>query len=267
MADTDPTLAASAPSDTGAAPAPSSPEGQADGSPSQEGDSTSGGNATGEGEKELRRRLTAQAEEIKGLRNATAILERAMELPEFEAVSKRLRGETPGEDLDGSVFGEDVELGKKWKDNLIQSIEQRILSKLGGTVREVGNIAEERAVERALDAEGLKPSDEFNTFRADFAAENPSYEKLKRVDGPAAAKWLASAYSINIKRNGRTPVGDRAGASLERGGGSAAGVGVASSQVRIARNDPQKWNLVMNAIDRGQTPVDENGKPYPVPKR
>ena len=62
MAD-DPNAPPIDPTTTGAAPAPGSPQGQADGSPPAEAAPTSGGNET-EKEKDLRRKITEQAEEL-----------------------------------------------------------------------------------------------------------------------------------------------------------------------------------------------------------
>ena len=250
-----------------AAPAPGSPQGQADGSPPAEADPTSGGNET-DREKDLRRKITAQAEENAELKKAAQILDRVMNEPEFAAIEARLTGKAPpdgGVDLDEQVFtAEGKEVGKKWKEALLAEAERRVMQKMGGVVREVGNTVAEKTIVKALAAEGLAPSAAFETFAEDFEAENPSYKQVRKADPAAAARWLASSFSIHVKREGRTPMGNRAEASLERGGGSPARVGSAASQVKINQRDPNKILRLHEAITKGETPVDENGVPYKI---
>ena len=138
------------------------------------------------------------------------------------------------------------------------------VQKMGGVVREVGNTVAEKTIVKALAAEGLAPSAAFETFAEDFEAENPSYKQVRKADPAAAARWLASSFSIHVKREGRTPMGNRAEASLERGGGSPARVGSAASQVKINQRDPNKILRLHEAITKGETPVDENGVPYKI---
>jgi hypothetical protein len=257
------------PKTTGAETAPGSQEGQAGGSPPTEGDPTSEGNdgktpVPSEGEKALRQRLTALGTEKS---NVEKILNAAMQTPEWKAVEARLTGQMTAdpeaEALDKSIFGEEgVATGKKWVERLKADIRKEILREMAPVAREVGNTVEEKTLVKALAAEGLAPSAEFETFKEDFAAENPSYEKVKRADPAAAAKWVASTFKLSQMRAGRTPVGGRADASLERGGGSSARAGVAASTVKIDSNDPQLIQKLLEAYKKGETPIDQNGHLY-----
>lgn len=247
--------------------APGSAQGQADGSPPAGDNSTSGGE--GDPVKELRRELTRKGEELAAARKAGEILERAMDTPEWQAVHARLTGqpvETEDDPLLLEVYGKDgLPIGKKYEERLLAKAEQRLLSRLGPVVREVGVTKEERSLARAIRSEGVTKDDAFDDFREDFEAENPSYRKLKSVDPDAAAKWLVSSYAIQGKRNGRPPVGDRADASLERGGSVPSRVGAASSQAKIDRSNPNWIHQLHEAITKGETPVDATtGRPIKV---
>ena len=244
--------------------APEVAEGQAGGSPPAATEPTSASTET-PAEKALRRKLTELGEQNAKL---STILNAAMQTDEWKAVDARLSGATPdkeAEDLDAEVFGENVATGKKWRERVKKEIRDEILREMTPVVREVGATKQEKDIERALKAEGIARTPDFDTFREDFEAENPSYSKLYSLDPKAATKWLASSYSLKVKRDGRTPVGDSENATLDRGGGTSARVGSAASQVKIARNDPDKLNKLFEAIKKGEQPVDEAGRPYKLP--
>lgn len=249
---------------TGAESAPGTTEGQAGGSPPPENDQTSGGNeGVSETEKALRQKITAQAEELK---DAKEILDAASRTPEWKGVVDRLSGKPAANepDLDAEVFGENVELGKKWRENMKKEIRNELLREMTPVIREVGETKQTKDVERALKAEGLASSPAFDTFKEDFEAENPSYSKLYSLDPKAATKWLASSFALKVKRDGRVPV-TKDDATLERGGGPSGRTGAAASLVKIDRKDPDKLNRLFEAFKNGDTPVDENGRPYKVP--
>ena len=253
------------PTTTGATPAPGASEGQAGGSPPPETDPTSGGNDAGSAvEKELRRKITEQAEELK---EAKEILGAAAKTPEWKGVVDRLSGKPAADepDLDAEIFGDNLPAGKKWLEKIKKEVRDDILREMTPVVREVGANKHERDINAALKAEGIARTPEFETYREDFEAENPSYSKLYSLDPKAATKWLASSFSLKVKRDTRTPVSDADNATLDRGGGTSARVGAASSQVRIDRNDPEKLNKLFKAFKEGQQPVDEAGRPYKLP--
>ncbi len=252
------------------APAPGTEEGQAGGSPPQGETPTSGGTET-ETEKALRRRLTEQAEEIKRGKDAQEILDAAARTPGWKAVVDSLSGkpESTEPDLDVEIFGNEnpnaQPLVKKWKAQMREEIRKEILRELTPVIREVGSSVQDKEMVRALKAENLAPSEAFETFREDFEAENPSYGKLRSVDAKAAAKWVASSFALKLKRDGRTPVSEADNGTLDRGGGPSGKSGAGSSLVKIDRKDPDKLNKMFKAFANGETPVDETGRPYPVP--
>ena len=155
---------------TGAVPAPGSPEGQAGGSPPPKTGPTSGGDEGTEDVKALRRRLTEQAEELKTAKKAAQILEAAMSKPGWKAVEADLLGNPvePETDLDKEVFGDNVELGKRWKEKILAEGEARALRRLQPMVSEVMLSKDQRALERALKTQGLPDdtidSEAFQTF-------------------------------------------------------------------------------------------------------
>jgi len=278
MADPDPN--ATDPQTTGAVPAPGADEGQAGGSPPLGETPTSDSNGQSEKEKELRRKVTSQSEELAEYKKAARILEVAMSKPGWKTVEAEIMGKTvdPAEDLDAQVFAggertaeEAIALGKKWKDSILREAEERALKRLQPMTREVMESKEQKALERALVAQGLPAatidSEAFQTFRNDFAADNEGFEKYARENPGPANKWLVSDYARKNLRGTREPVGDRENATLERGGGAPSRVGSAASQVKIDRADPNKIHKLHEAITKGETPVDQNGVPYKIPGR
>jgi hypothetical protein len=252
------------PQTTDAATAPSSPQGQADGSPPAEGDSTSGGNGDVE---QLRRALTQKGEELSKARRGSEILERAMQTPEWEAVQARLLGKpvTPEEDPDILMFGDnpdDLAKGKKWKAALYDQFRREFAP----VVQEVRGSKVERVLADTLREAGVsrqeQETEDFQKFRAEFEDENTGFRRHLSNDPESASKWMSSEYERRKMRASRTPVGDRQNASLERGGGSASRIGGAASQVTVRHDDPDKHIRLFEAYERGMTPVDENGKEY-----
>ena len=261
MAETAEAGTETAPATTGAAPAPgTTDQGQADGSPPAEGTPTSGGNGTqpSKAEVELRRALTSKSEELK---RATTILNAAMETDEWKAVDARLRGGESGpsrvDELEAKIYGEDpanLAVIKEYREALLEAGENRALARLRPVVAEVGQTRVAKVIEKALKAEGVAAGEDFDTFRADYEAENEGFSELMGKHPGTGAKMLASAYSIAQKRAERFPAGNRSDPAVERGGG-APGAIRAATQVKLNRKDPQYIHKLYEVVKNGQTPV------------
>ena len=252
--------------------------GQADGSPPPETDQTSADADEGavksggdEAAKELRRKITEQAEELKTAQGARdkllSLVSRVTQHPDYPTKIKPfLEGRAPEDDslakeyeeLAVALAGEENAPKLKRAFQLVaQGAVERARTEWSPFATSIRNTEHGRARARGLQSEGLSPDaweadTAFKSFREDYARKNEWFNGFSKEKPEEAASVVASLF-VATKQAG----GDRAGgvrnASLEKRGGPTGAAAAASSSVELRPG--ASIEEIFAVTSRGLTPV------------